>query len=136
MAGHGPAPKPAEQRRDRHQKQRGEWVDLPKVRKGPIPKHSPDWSARTVSAWRAWWRDPAATQWTEADKDAVWALAELLDAGLIRNAAEIRLRSDGLGLTQKGKRDMRWRVEVEDEATVVDAKPKASAARRARLKVV
>ena len=65
----------------------------------------------------------------------MWALAEILEAGLLTHASEIRLRSDGLGLTQKGKRDMRWRVEAKDEPAVVE-KPKASASRRARLKVV
>lgn len=133
MAGHGPAPKPADQRRDRHVKQRGEWIDLPARRLGPIPKGGP-WNPRTMQAWRAWWRDPAATQWTDADKEAVWALAELMESWP-RNAAEIRLRADLLGLSQKGKRDMRWRIEVSDESAEVE-RPKASASRRARLKVV
>jgi hypothetical protein len=135
LAGQGRAPKPVEQRRNRVVPSRGDWVELPKRRRGPIPKPSTDWSPRTVSAWRAWWRDPASTQWTDSDWDAVWALAELLEAGLVRNAAEIRLRSDGLGLSQKGKRDMRWRVEASDEPIAVP-KPKASAARRNKLKVV
>lgn len=135
MAGQGPAPKPGDQRRTRHVPQRGDWVELPRARRGAIPKPSDGWSGRTVQAWRAWWRDPAATQWTDADREAVWALAELMEAGLLTHASEIRLRSDGLGLTQKGKRDMRWRVEASDEPAVAE-RPKASATRRARLKVV
>lgn len=136
MAGHGPAPKPVEQRRDRHQKARGEWVDLPPSRTGPVPKlPAGDWSERTLASWKAWWRDPAATQWTAADVDNVLALAFLAEKSLFSHAAEIRLRMDGLGLTQKGKRDMRWRVS-EPESAVEPEKPKASAVRRSRLKVV
>lgn len=133
MAGQGAAPKPADQRRTRHVPQRGDWVDLPARRSGSIPKGAPGWKPRTLQAWRAWWRDPAATQWTDADREAVWAVAELMESWP-RNAAEIRLRCDLLGLSQKGKRDMRWRVVLEDEPVVV--RPKASSARRARLKVV
>lgn len=117
MAGRGPAPKEPEQRAGHIVPKRGEWQDLPKTRRGPIPvlpKREQAWKARTRAAWKAWWRDPAATQWTPADVDSVLALAELVDLGAITIQSEIRLRMDGLGLTQKGKRDLRWRVMVEE----------------------
>lgn len=112
MAGRGPAPKDPAQRAGHVVPQRGEWTDIPKTRRGPIPKlpSGAVWSARTRAAWKAWWRDPAATQWTPADVDNVLYLAELFNLGAVAIANELRLRMDGLGLTQKGKRDLRWRV--------------------------
>lgn len=41
-------------------------------------------------------------------------LFEELERGELRLAAEVRLRMDGLGLTAKGKRDLRWRIFDED----------------------
>lgn len=135
MAGRGPAPKDPAQRVGHLVPKRGEWQDLPKARKGPIPKLSErksGWSARTRAAWKAWWRDPAATQWTPADVDSVLRLAELFDLDEPKYLNEIRLRMDGLGLTQKGKRDLRWRVAVEEPA----ARESRTSAPRARLRLV
>lgn len=120
MAGRGPAPKLPSQRRNTTKPQRGEWVDLQPVTE-PVPKLPRGrWSARTKAAWESWWTDRASTQWTEADRHSVVELAYLhgeLAGGRVTVAAEIRQRMDGLGLTQKGKRDLRWRVAeaVEEE---------------------
>ncbi len=132
MPGQGTAPKLPEQRRRSNAPARGEWTELPKSGVGP-PKPNPAWSARVVTAWDAWWNDPASTQWTEADVEAVHALAELMDDGLVKHAGEIRLRTDALGLSQKGKRDMRWRI-VEAEEEAEPKKPVKS--RRRNLNVV
>lgn len=137
MAGVGPAPKDVEQRRNRVAPSRGEWVDLP-AGNGVVPEiPEGDWPSRAVESWRLWWSDPAASQWTEAQfSDVVELLAitsEFWSGNTVR-AAEMRLRADGLGLTQKGKRDLRWRVKRDEDAPVRVAKP--AAARRARLKVV
>lgn len=115
MAGVGPAPKDAAQRHRGKPARRGEWIDLPVA--GPVPKlPRGTWSARTKAAWSSWWSDPASTQWTEADKGAVVELAYVhadFAMGKVSLAAEVRLRMDILGLTQKGKRDLRWRVVAE-----------------------
>jgi hypothetical protein len=60
--------------------------------------------------------------------DAIYALAELMSDGLVKHAAEIRLRAAELGLGAKGRQDRRWRiVEVEEEA---ERKPPAKSRRR------
>lgn len=120
MAGRGPAPKEASQRRRRNEPNRGEWIDLPATVEKPVlptlprrPKGMGPWSARTRSAWNQWRKDPATTQFGEADIASALDLAHLHNAwsrGEMRLAPEIRLRMDGLGLTPKGKRDLRWRV--------------------------
>lgn len=135
MAGSGPAPKFPEQRRNRNEKQRGEWVDIPAHGVDVPPMPDGAWSARSIAAWSSWWSDPAATQWTESQFDEVVVLLALTEEfwqGNYTRANEMRLRSDGLGLTQKGKRDLRWRI-GEGEAP---PKPKPAAKRRSRLKVV
>lgn len=112
MGGQGFAPKDKTVRRNRVKPQRGEWVDLPEGG-GKAPKPPSTWPARTKACWVAWWSDPAATQWTDADRNSVLELAHLhadLVHGRLSLAPEIRQRMDLLGLTQKGKRDLRWRV--------------------------
>lgn len=132
MPGQGAAPKLPEQRRNRVAPQRGEWIEIPNVGLG-APAPDPEWNAETVAAWESWWNDPASTQWTAADVGSVRYLAKLFDLGSVTIANEMRLRMDGLGLTQKGKRDMRWRV-VEVEEEVEPKKPAKS--RRRTLNVV
>lgn len=112
MAGRGPAPKEG-LRHGRQPRARGDWVDLPPVRREPPKLPRGTWPPRTKAAWASWWRDPASTQWTEADDGAVLELAYLhsdLVNGRVSLASEVRLRMDILGLTQKGKRDLRWRT--------------------------
>ena|SRR5579859_35711 len=127
MPGQGAAPKLPEQRRNRHEPKRGEWVEIPRVGLG-APAPDPSWNAETVLAWNSWWDDPASTQWTAADVGSVRYLARLFDLGSVSIANEMRLRMDGLGLTQKGKRDMRWRI-VEPEEPA-ERKPPAPSRRR------
>ena len=119
MAGRGPAPKPADQRRRRNQPARGEWVTLPELTTPILPSlpkratGTGSWSAQTKRAWDAWRKDPATTQFGPADIqlaiDAAYLYAEFA-RGRISVASEIRQRLDSLGLSPKGKRDLRWRV--------------------------
>ena len=138
MAGRGPAPK--EQRRRVNEPQRGEWRELPprNPAKPPAMRAAPagGWATGTRAAWKAWWSDPASLVWTPAERDAVFQLAwlhHLLERGEISRASEVRLRMDGLGLTPKGKRDLRMRVV---EPAVADEVRKKAAGARRRLKVV
>src|SRR5437867_1618216 len=105
MAGIGPAPKDSEQRRNANPKLRGEWVDLPAA-SGVVPAlPEGEWHFRAVESWGLWWSDPAASQWSEAQfSDVVELLAITSEfwGGASARANEMRLRADGLGLTQKG----------------------------------
>jgi hypothetical protein len=128
MAGRGPAPKPKEQRRNRHEPSRGEWVDLPELAEPVLPPLDPahEWHPRTTAQWEAWRADPASGMFGPAEVAAAVELAWLADEFASGgnpdlkiqrvSAAELRLRMDGLGLTAKGKRDLRWRTGGEQEA--------------------
>lgn len=124
-----PGPAPKEERRRRNVPARGEWVDIPAKNPDPAAPEMPrppkeGWSDLTKQAWASWWADGAATMWTPADLEALSQLVDLHNdystfegtRGKSQIAGELRQRMDGLGLTQKGKRDMRWRP-VTDEAT-------------------
>jgi hypothetical protein len=126
MAGRGPAPKDPEQRRRTNAPARGDWVEIKAPAKPVVPPLSkigaaPDggWPARTKALWESIRKDPASTTWGPAEHAAavelIYLHAEWTVFGPASLAAEIRLRSDGLGLTLKGKRDLRLRV-VEEVA--------------------
>jgi hypothetical protein len=101
---------------------------------GPLPDlEGVDWRPRTQETWEAWRLDPATQMWSPADR------AYALDAIVLHNQAtnpssvkEVRLRMDGLGLTPKGKRDLRWRV-VENQEPAEAVPIGLSRARRRRL---
>lgn len=139
MAGRGPAP--AETRRRSNEPARGDWVDLAPLA-APVLDELPElaegeWSPRARLMWSAWREDPVTAQWSPADKAFAYDTIVLYDTAPGK-ANELRLRMDTLGLTPKGKRDLRWRV-VPGEAEA--PKPKrsgrtTSGSRRARLSVV
>lgn len=145
MAGTGPAPKPGAERRRRNEPARGEWVDLSHIFKPAIATKPPargrghgPWHPRTLAAWKAWRADPVGQVWTPADLGAVVDLAYLHHEwvrGEVRLAAEIRLRMDGLGLTAKGKRDLRLRVQPPAEVADL-AEKREERAKRPRLRAV
>lgn len=138
MAGRGPAPKDPAQRRRRNQPTRGEWVDLPALAKPVLPAKLPargrgagNWSARTRAAWKAWREDPATGMYGPAELAAAIELAWLFEEAVRgkEKQSEVRLRMDGLGLTPKGKRDLRWRPpseRAEPDAAPDDAAPTAT----------
>lgn len=110
MAGRGPAPKAVGQRRRYNQPARGEWVDLEPLERPLLPAAPKDWSPRMQRFWAAWRQDPITTQYGHADLAAIWDLAENFE-----NLSEPTQtnRMDRLGLTPKGKRDLRWRTPAE-----------------------
>lgn len=116
----GPAPKDPSQRRRRNAPARGEWVDLPELTKPVLPElPEGDWSKRTQEAWALWRSDPATSQYSSAGIAQAINLLHLFE-GWVRGDekySEVRLTMDGLGLTPKGKRDLRWRApqETKDE---------------------
>lgn len=137
--GRGPAPKDPGARRRRNEPARGEWVDLEPLAEPVLPELPPlegeEWPENTRSTWEAWRRDPVSAQWTPAD--VAFALDTiLLHAGMTpSNASEVRLRMDALGLTPKGKRDLRWRV-VAAEAEVVPLRKRGKMPQQRRLRAV
>jgi hypothetical protein len=110
MAGIGPAPKPKEQRRNRTPPLRSEWVDLEPLKEPVLPLSSSRWSGNARRMWNVWRQDPVTTQWGPADVQYARELCRLYEK---LPYAEQRQRMDALGLTPKGKRDLRWRTPAE-----------------------
>jgi hypothetical protein len=110
MAGRGPAPKLPGQRRRYGQPARSEWVDLKPLEQPVLGPPHGKWSPNAKRAWRAWSQDPVTSQWGSSDVFLAKELARLYDV-LAPN--EQRLRMDTLGLSPKGKRDLRWRTPAE-----------------------
>lgn len=77
--------------------------------------------------------------WDHADKAAVRALLEATDEWYVTRKiallSEQRQRCDQLGLSQKGKRDLRWRV-VDEPSESVEDRPVPAGSRREQLRVV
>ena len=129
MAGRGPAPKDARKRRNTSLPRRGEWIDLPAEAPGRVPAmpRGSRWSPEARQLWAEWHKDPASLTWTPADHGTARMTLRLFarweadpTASL---AAEIRLRLDGLGLSQKGKRDLRLRVAGAEANEAKPARP-------------
>lgn len=135
MAGTGPAPKDASQRRRRNEPARGEWVDLEPL-STPVLPELPDgeWSPITVMTWAAWRCDPVTAQWSPSDVAYALDTIRLYEQMTASSANEVRIRMDGLGLTPKGKRDLRWRIPpAADVVPIESARPeRKSAAERMR----
>ena len=123
MAGRGGsvAPKDPAQRRRYNQPARGEWVDLEPLEEPILCGYDEMRFTIPVWLWQAWRADAVTSQYGEADMGAIELLAVEWD-GLQAN--EQRLRMDSLGLTPKGKRDLRWRTPNEVK-TIRKAEEKA-----------
>ena len=142
MAGRGPAPKDPSARRRRNQPTRGEWTVLDKEspRRPALPRPAPKggWSAFAKSEWARWWASPMAAMWDASDRGTLELL--LLFAETVREtpqaamATQIRLYRDGLGLTPKGRRDLRWLLpgEAPPQLDVIDGGKADSNVRRLR----
>lgn len=150
MAGQGPAPKDAAQRRRRNAPARGEWVDLPSVKKPILPTLKQidgkrKWSPQLKMLWEHWRKDPATTQYGPAEialaKHLAFVYDDLAQAYKLSTSSEVRLILDTLGLTPKGKRDNRWRISADggvDQEGELDktAANKRAAARRKKIRAV
>jgi len=138
MPGRGPAPKDASQRRRTNTPTRGEWTEVRAPAKPVIPtlaKAAPapsgGWPARSKAVWESWRQDPATTVWGPGDLAAavelIYVHAGWVELGPASLAAEIRMRSEALGLSPKGKQDRRLRVVVDE--------PMPAVSRRAGAKI-
>lgn len=114
----GPAPKDAGSRRRRNAPAGGEWADLPELDRPVLPalprrpKKDP-WSPRVRAMWNAWRRDPATGCFGPADIEYAIDTAYLAECQARQPtsslAGELRLRMDGMGLTPKGRQNLRLR---------------------------
>jgi len=104
------APKGLGNRRRYGQPSRGEWTDLEdEVLEPVLPVFHPDMTCPQWM-WEAWRWDPVTLVYTKAD---VAFVCELGHRYAEMKHSEQRLRADTLGLTPKGKRDLRWRTPLE-----------------------
>jgi len=116
MAGRGPAPKASSARRRRNEPARGEWAVLTQKspRRPALPRPTPKggWSAFAKAEWARWWASPMAAMWDDSDRGTLELLLVFTES--VREtpqasmATQIRLYRDSLGLTPKGRRDLRW----------------------------
>jgi hypothetical protein len=72
-----------------------------------------EWPDYAHRAWVAWWMDPASQMWDEADVETLERCLELRVEmrHTVAAASELRQLTDRLGLNQKGKRDLRLKVD-------------------------
>lgn len=125
MAGRGPAPKPADQRRRYNQPARGEWVDLEPLPEPVLPGYDEMHFTVAVWMWQAWRESPVTSQYGPED---IAAIKDLAIGWEEMTFADRDRRMDRLGLTPKGKRDLRWRTPNEVK-TIKAAEEKAKITR-------
>jgi hypothetical protein len=134
VAGQGFAPKPKDQRRNRTEPTRGEWVDLGPLEAPVLPELN-DLSPRAQALYDAWRADPVTGTFGPSEVAATVELAHLTDEFESGgdpelkfqrvSPSELRLRMDGLGLTLKGKRDLRVRLVATEAAPARKTAPRS-----------
>lgn len=121
MPGRGPAPKPADQRRNQAAKVRGEWKPPPGIgwQFGAIPDPPEGLMPPSLVAWKTWMGAWFAAHWTPDDVPGLRKVVQLYDAterGELHRSAELRMSMDNYGITPKGQQDRRWtRPKQEDQ---------------------
>ncbi|MDF1596961.1 MAG: hypothetical protein P1T08_12855 [Acidimicrobiia bacterium] len=130
MAGRGPAPKLPGERRRRNMPERGEWTVLPaepyEGSKPNLPRVSGGLLKETKYTWIRWWESPMAHMWIESQ----WAdltrairiedtVARMLAHSETKGIGTLLIGLDrlkkSLGLTEPGRRDLRWLLPTEAE---------------------
>lgn len=107
MAGRGPVPKDPGHRRRYNQPARGEWVDLEPLAEPVLEPYDREAMTCKERTWNAWRRDAVTSQYGDADVEAITVLAE---EWVWLKAPDRDRAMNQLGLTPKGKRDLRWRT--------------------------
>lgn len=136
MAGRGVGPAPKPNRRRRNKPERGDWVELQPLERPVLPElpklQGEEWNPVSVATWEAWRASPVSGVW--GPEDIAFALDTILLHNRMTpsNANEVRLRMDALGLTPKGKRDLRWRLPGDPASEKQDELPKLAEVRRLR----
>lgn len=127
MAGRGPAPKDPDERARTNAPARGEWTTLAPLVKPILPalpkrgRGAGAWSPRTRATWNAWRKDPVTGVYGPAEiamaLDAIHVFEEMVRDPKPTWSAEVRQWMDRLGLSLKGKRDLRLRMPEGDAST-------------------
>ncbi len=137
MAGRGPAPKPASQRRRKNAAP--QTTTLRVVEVGDAPSVPFEVHPLTSAWWRDVWSSPMAAEWDESDKHGLFMLARLVDAFWTAEsptqakdlAGEIRLQSQRFGLSPVDRQRLRWEIERGDEAEKKTQRRRAAAGPKA-----
>jgi hypothetical protein len=122
MAGTGRPPKGIGNRRRYGSPVRGEWVDLEaEVTEPVLPPFHPEMTVPQW-LWEAWMWSPVTLLY---GRDDIAYICELGHRYALMKDAEQRVRMDALGLTPKGKRDLRLRTpldrEMQEKAVALNA---------------
>lgn len=137
MAGRGPAPKPASQRRRTNSPTRGDFVAEPVEgwQHGEVPDPPEGLMPASVEAWSTWLGAWFAAHWSPVDLPGlrrVVLLYDQVERGEFQRSTELRLMMDTYGITPKGQQDRHW---VKPDAPT-DVPVNAQGATLRRLKVV
>jgi hypothetical protein len=123
MAGRGPAPKPAAERRRTNAPARGEWQPTPGVgwQHGEIPRPPARMTLSARNAWVTWMQAWFAAHWSPDDLPVLRQVIRLYDAVERGQATgsertELRQLMDSYGITPKGQQDRRWAPPAPAEA--------------------
>jgi hypothetical protein len=118
----GPPPKPAHLRARTNRKAGAAQLEVPSKPKIPaIP--NPDgreWHPLTISAWKTAFSSPMASEWLDADVDALGRLALLWDSFYHKpnpnTMKEIRLQGQLFGLSPLDRSRLQWEINKADES--------------------
>jgi hypothetical protein len=89
-----------------------------------LPKHT-DWHEPVLQWWVRAWSSPMAPEWTDADQDAMFLAARLMQqfwddetraAARVQTATEIRHVLMQCGLTPLSRRSLQWEIEKAESA--------------------
>lgn len=133
MAGMGPAPKPADQRRNRSKTLSNSLLRLPaQGYAGPVPEWPlPRQTGRERVLWERIWRTPQAAAWAQLGwQDSVAMYCRLQGIAEQRSApmqarAELRQYQDRLGLNPLALLRLRWEIPVDEVGELRDEKAPA-----------
>ena len=117
--------------------QRGEWVTLSaepfRGKRAPLPRVNGGLLASTKEAWDAWWASPMAHRWHRVQWGQLQRLAAFTDQVMrlalrgernVTLAREVRALEKELGISEEGRRHLRWRIaEEEAEAQLASVTP-------------
>jgi hypothetical protein len=130
MAGHGPAPKPRDQRARRNK----DPIPLRVIHREPDPQpplpNSINWNMQTVIWWASLASDPLSSEYSSTEWNYLLDTAVLHHAfweGDMKVAGELRLRAAKFGLTPEDRARLRIQVvtaaEIEDRASARGNQP-------------